>query len=139
MIKAILFDNDGVLSEWFIPKWKVRIFAKFLKRHGFKIGMLSNVWYVLLPLYKLSHSYIGFDVMLLSCQEKMSKPNPKFYELAVKKLGVKPEEIIFIDNKAHWLEPAKELGMKTIQATSSAQIINDIKRIIEKENNLKLL
>jgi epoxide hydrolase-like predicted phosphatase len=135
MIKAVLFDNDGVLSKWFIPKWKVRKFAKTLPGYGLKIGMLSNVIYVLLPLYKLSHSYIGFDVMLLSCQEKMSKPNPKFYKLAVKKLNVKPEEILFIDNKKHWLEPAQKIGMKTIHATSSDQIIRDIKETLKKENN----
>jgi hypothetical protein len=78
MIKAVLFDNDGVLSEWFIPKWKVRRLAKTLPARGIKIGMLSNVIYMLLPIYKLSHSYIGFDVMLLSCQEKMLNQK-KFY------------------------------------------------------------
>jgi FMN phosphatase YigB (HAD superfamily) len=57
----------------------------------------------------------------------------------VPRKNVKPEEILFIDNKKHWLEPAEKLGMKTIHATSSDQIIKDVKEIIKKENNLKFI
>lgn len=42
------------------------------------------------------------------------KPNPKIYEYAIQKVGVKPEEIVFIDDKESSLVPARQLGITTI-------------------------
>ena len=42
------------------------------------------------------------------------KPNPRIYKLALEKVGAEPSEVVFIDDKASALEPARELGMKTI-------------------------
>jgi len=42
------------------------------------------------------------------------KPNPRIYKLALEKVDAEPSEVVFIDDKASALEPARELGMKTI-------------------------
>ena len=137
MIKAVLFDNDGVMSRFTIPRPAMRKLVRELKGHGIKVGMLSNVkWFV--PIYKLWRSYNGFDVLLLSYREKIAKPNPEFYRLAIKQLGVKSQEILFIDNKQKNLEPAQQLGFKTLHSTSGKQAHQDIKDCILKENGIKL-
>ena len=44
---------------------------------------------------------------------KMKKPDLKIYEYAQEQAGVKPEQILFIDNKQENLQPAKEMGWAT--------------------------
>lgn len=45
----------------------------------------------------------------------MRKPNPKIYELALKRLGVQPEETVFLDDLGVNLRPAKSMGITTIK------------------------
>lgn len=45
----------------------------------------------------------------------MRKPNPKIYELALQRLGVQPEEAVFLDDLGANLKPAKAMGITTIK------------------------
>lgn len=76
--------------------------------------------------------YEGFDAVILSYEEGMRKPEDlDFYHLAPKRLGVKPEECIFIDDKAENLPPAQSIGIKTVLFKNQQQAIEDINNIIE--------
>ena len=55
-----------------------------------------------------------FDFTSVSCYVHATKSEPKIFEDALKKCGNKPEDCIFIDNKASNLETAAKLGIKTI-------------------------
>lgn len=134
MIKAILFDNDGVMSKWLLPRFRMRRLAKQLRQDGIKVGMLSNVIWGFAQVYKLTRGYDGYDLVLLSYKEKMSKPNPDFYMLAVKKFGLKPHEILFVDNRKDLLVPAQKLGFKTLHSKSARQLLVDINHLLSKEN-----
>jgi len=134
MIKAVLFDNDGVMSRWLLPRFKMRRLAKQLRQDGIKVGMLSNVFWGVAQVYKLSRGYNGYDVLLLSYKERMAKPNPDFYMLAVKRLNLKPHEILFVDNRRELLEPAKKLGFKTLHSRSAKQLLIDVNHAIYKSN-----
>lgn len=138
MIKAVLFDNDGVMSRFTIPRPAMRRLAQELRARGIKVGMLSNVTWAEALVYKLWHSYIGYDVLLLSYREKIAKPNPEFYKEAIERFDVEPQEILFIDNKEKFLEPAQKLGLKTLHSTSARQVHRDTIAIIQKENRIKL-
>jgi FMN phosphatase YigB (HAD superfamily) len=67
---------------------------------------------------------------IFSHEAGVRKPNPKIYELALDKSNSKPEETIFIDDKPHFLKPAKELGIETILFTSPEELR---KNLIEKK------
>jgi putative hydrolase of the HAD superfamily len=60
----------------------------------------------------------------------MRKPELKIYRLTLKKLKVKPEECIFIDDKEKNLKPAKKLGIKTVLAKNPKQVIRDVCKIL---------
>jgi putative hydrolase of the HAD superfamily len=138
MIKAVIFDNDGVLSKWGIPRPAVRQLALDLKNHGLKIAILSNINRLGAGYYRLIKIYDGFDKVFLSCQVKMKKPQAEYYMLAAESLGLKPEDILFIDNRKRLVEAAAELGFKIIQAKGSKQIVSEVKQVIQNENKLKL-
>ena len=44
----------------------------------------------------------------------MRKPDTAIYQLAAQRLGLDPEECIFVDDRPVNLEPAAEIGMRTV-------------------------
>lgn len=86
----------------------------------------------------MTGGYRGFDPVILSYKVKSSKPDPKVYEIAIERLGVKPSEIIFIDNLSINIDGADKLGMKTVLAKNSDQVIADVTAIVKQENGLQL-
>ncbi|MBI4097156.1 MAG: HAD family phosphatase [Candidatus Levybacteria bacterium] len=68
-----------------------------------------------------------FDDGIFSHDIGVRKPNPRIYELTLKKAQVRPEEAIFIDDKESSLPPAQNLGIKTILFTSPEQLRKDLK------------
>jgi 2-haloacid dehalogenase len=66
---------------------------------------------------------------VFSHEEGIRKPHPEIYKIALQKVGVAANEAVFIDDKAPFLVPAKELGMATIHFTSPQQLRNDLKQL----------
>ncbi len=55
-----------------------------------------------------------FDVIIAGDEVKNRKPNPECYLLTAKKLGLKPEECLVIEDSVPGVIAAKEAGMKCI-------------------------
>ena len=55
-----------------------------------------------------------FDIFVNSAKEGIKKPNPKIYLLACKKLRVKLENCLFMDDLPENIKTAKKLKMRTI-------------------------
>jgi len=87
----------------------------------YKLGLLSNtnIWdyeehitrHVVFPL---------FDSVTLSFEVHVLKPHNAIYEDALRKLGVSPEEVVYIDDIQEYVTAAEELGMKGIHYCSDA-------------------
>jgi putative hydrolase of the HAD superfamily len=112
--------------------------AKTLHQHGLKTGILSNIFTMSADSLKARGMYDNFDPVLLSCQVGYAKPEPEIYALAVRTLGVKPQEILLIDDQQHCLDPARAMGMHVILAQDPEQIVHDTRMLLQKENNLSL-
>jgi HAD superfamily hydrolase (TIGR01509 family) len=52
-----------------------------------------------------------FEIILVSSEEGLAKPDPAFYRLMVEKLGVKAGDCLFIDDNPENLEAARSVGM----------------------------
>jgi len=56
-----------------------------------------------------------FDVIITYDESKVKKPDELPFRLAMKKLGVNPEETLFVgDSMRRDIEPTKKIGMKTL-------------------------
>jgi putative hydrolase of the HAD superfamily len=53
-----------------------------------------------------------FDVLVWSYQLGVAKPDPAIYRYAMERLGTRPDETLFLDDKAENVETAAALGMK---------------------------
>jgi epoxide hydrolase-like predicted phosphatase len=125
-------QEKHVWDDW----WDVDVYPEMLKlindlrSQNYQIGLLSNVIPPILERIKAGGGYSHFDFSVLSCELGVAKPDPKMYELAMRHFnGLKPEEVVFIDDQDRCLPPAEELGMHTILATSSEQIIAELRKL----------
>ena len=121
-----------------MPAKEVYVLAETLRAHGIKTGILSNVFAMNAEQLRREGRYEGFGPIILSCEEGCAKPEEKFYEAAIARVGVRPEEILFIDDQSKCLPPAQKLGMHTVLAESPSQIVADTKAFIRKHNSVDL-
>ncbi len=83
-----------------------------LRAAGFKAGALTNNW----AAGDGTRALRGhFDVFVESCVEGLRKPDPAIYVLACRRLGVPPENVVFLDDIGGNLKPARALGMATVK------------------------
>jgi HAD superfamily hydrolase (TIGR01509 family) len=56
----------------------------------------------------------------------MSKPDPRIYQLACDRLAVRPEQVVFLDDRPDFVEAALEAGITAILFQDNEQAIADI-------------
>lgn len=100
-----------------------------LKGH-FKIGLLSNAganW-----LDRLFEPWQGelFDEILLSYEIGAIKPDTIMYETIAARLGVLPEECIYIDDQPRYVQGGEGLGMQGIVFKDTQETIAKIKELL---------
>ena len=67
-----------------------------------------------------------FDVVVESSVEGVRKPQPRIYEIACERLGVAPEEAVFLDDLGINLKPARAMGMTTIKVVTEDQALAEL-------------
>ena len=60
------------------------------------------------------HFLEWFQDGVFSHEVGVRKPNPKIYTYTLNKVHLKPEEVVFIDDKQSALDPARDMGITTI-------------------------
>ena len=108
--------------------------AAQLRAAGIKTGILSNIFSVTAKYLREHGFYDDFDPIVLSCEEGYAKPDPELYEAAVTRLGVRPEEILLIDDQEKCGPPAESLGMQFLLAKDPQQIVDDTLQLISEQN-----
>ncbi len=118
-------------KKHFIKNKELYKIAYKLKRKGYRIGILSDQWYLSKDALIKKKDTHRFNPVLISCDIGLRKPNPKLYSLLIKRLKLKPDEILFIDNREWNLKPARRLGIKTILFKDNKQVVRDMGKILE--------
>lgn len=67
-----------------------------------------------------------FDDGIFSYKAGVRKPGEKIYKMALELAKCKAQDALFIDDKESALEPAKRLGMGTLQFTNAQQLREDL-------------
>lgn len=88
-----------------------------LKEREILVGLISNCFSEEAEVIRKSKLFPYFDVVMLSWEQGVSKPDEEIFERCMKRLSVKPEECLYIgDGGSFELETAKKLGMTAAQA-----------------------
>ncbi|MBV7674184.1 HAD family phosphatase [Streptomyces halstedii] len=70
------------------------------------------------------------DVVVLSEQHRLRKPEPEIYALTLELLGLRGPQCVFVDDNPANLVPAQQLGMTTIHATDPALTVARLRHLI---------
>jgi HAD superfamily hydrolase (TIGR01509 family) len=67
-----------------------------------------------------------FDVVFCSGDEGVVKPDPTAFEITLERLGVKPEESVFIDDTMQHVEASRKLGLHGILFTTAETLEKEL-------------
>ena len=103
-----------------------------MRAEGVKTAVVSNTIAIYQRIQERAgiSKAAGFDPILFSWDVHAIKPNKEIYELALEKLGARPEEVLFIDDKAGHLEGAKKVGVRTYLFENTDEAIKEIRRVL---------
>ena len=89
-----------------------------LREMGIRIGLITNCFSEEARLIRESELFPYFDAPCLSWEEGVRKPDPAIYRTCLRRLGIAPEECLYVgDGGSQELEAARALGMQAVQAT----------------------
>jgi putative hydrolase of the HAD superfamily len=98
-----------------------------LRQHGLRTAILSNMGGAVLEHIQREHAWIKrFEVRIWSYQVNVVKPEPGIYHILLENLGIRPEEILFIDDKAANIEVAHALGINAIEYSTVERLRTDL-------------
>jgi len=86
-----------------------------LKSRGYKLGLISDCSSEAPKVWPDTPFAALIDVAIFSCVVGLKKPNPRIYRLAAERLGVKPEECLYVgDGDSQELTGAAQVGMNPV-------------------------
>lgn len=71
-----------------------------------------------------------FETIVSSCHSGIAKPDRGIYEVLLQKLGVKPSECLFVDDKAENIRAAEQLGIKGILFEGKEKLEQELDRLL---------
>jgi epoxide hydrolase-like predicted phosphatase len=80
---------------------------------GICTGLISNSWGAGLS-YDMSLLDELFEAIVISGDVGMHKPEPAIYMLGAERLGLRPEECVFVDDLRENCQGAEEIGMTAV-------------------------
>ena len=133
---ALVLQLDDVQVEAFMHD----IWTEYL---GTLNTELATYFGGLRPRYRtalLSNSFVGArereqerygfgditDLIVYSHEVGAAKPDPRIYRLTCAKLGVRPGQVVFLDDRADFVAGALETGMRAILYEDNYQAIADL-------------
>ena len=98
-------------------EYRIVTLLRELKERGYKVGLISNCFMEEAEAIRANVLASCFDVMMLSCEQGVQKPEHEIFERCLAELSVAPEDCLYVgDGGSMELETAREFGMQTLQA-----------------------
>lgn len=132
--KAVAFDMGGVVTrgdfytEELTEMEGTRDLVERLKV-GHKVALLTNNNALAFEPFdrKFGLSQL-FDVVIVSGKEGVKKPDEKLFQIALRKLHVKPHDLYFLDDTPANVDAAKKLGIHGIVFKDAKQAEQELKK-----------
>jgi epoxide hydrolase-like predicted phosphatase len=110
--------------------WMVVARARRLRDEGYRVGLLTNnikeygdAWRATIPVEI-------FDDIVDSSVVGLRKPDARIFRMAAERLGVKPQECVFLDDVPSNVQGAEAVGMAGIVVEDPWRAIEDLDRVL---------
>jgi putative hydrolase of the HAD superfamily len=126
---------DGFGERYFAdlePNARVIEYMRELGSRGYRLAICTNNvrewdhrWRAMLPVDEI------FDVVVDSAFVGVRKPAPQIYELTLQRLGVAPQEAVFLDDIEINCDAARAVGMTAVWFRSTEQAIEELEAVLQ--------
>ena len=117
-------------GDYFIIEEMVDL-IRDLRADGHRIGLLTNSFAEFQPTLRKQLDFNLFDVFVDSSDVGFRKPEPEIYRIVTGRLGVPPEQIIYLDDFHANIEGAQAAGWHTLHVTDPIAAIDDLKVMLK--------
>ncbi len=97
----------------------------------YKTGVISNalsdVRTVILNKWRMTDA---FDVLVISAEEGVMKPDARIFQIALNALCVQPAEAVFVDDNKDNVEAARAVGIQAIQFANPGEVRLELEIIL---------
>jgi epoxide hydrolase-like predicted phosphatase len=123
-IQAAFWEGDRVDQD-------LLAYVRSLRRNK-KTALLSNAWDDLRKVLVTYWNIVDtFDELVISAEVGIAKPDRRIYQIALERLGVAPEEAVFVDDFIENVQGAQACGITAIQFKSYPQMRSELGIISE--------
>ena len=125
-------DSDGLVGRLFAgvgPEEEMLDAVRRARASGVKTGLISNSWGEGLS-YDDAQLEELFDAVVISGDVGMHKPAPEIFRLAAERIGVPPEECVFVDDLRENVAGAEEVGMTAILHRGADSTVPELERLL---------
>jgi len=123
---AELIDVDS--RSWSHPAPVMSQWARDLRAAGLRTALLSNMPAPVRDSVLRCSWLPEFDSRTFSCDVGICKPAPEIYRDCLNKLGVKPSDALFLDDREPNVGAAETLGLHAILFTDASSAAQEIER-----------
>lgn len=99
-------------EDCMVPLPNAKEFVQCCKDNGYRVYILSNASDLFFTYFNNFSRLDWFDGAVVSCQEKMLKPEPEIYQVLFDRYHLNPEECFFIDDRADNIHAGEAQGMR---------------------------
>lgn len=117
---------ETCLRRWTIckkPLPGVYDFLDGLRKAGYGLYVLSNAAASFHDYFPKDFPEGTFDGIVVSCDEKMVKPDPRIYALICDRYHLVPCECLFVDDREENTEAARQSGMHAVTYAGDYEIV----------------
>ena len=111
------YDSRLIQQEWYngyvLDKDVYELIASLQKKYSM-IAFSGNIKSRVAFLEEKYHFRHLFDIEVYSFDFHMTKPEPEFVQVMIEKSGVRPEEIVYIEDNESYAKPARDLGVSVV-------------------------
>ena len=97
----------------------------------YKTAILSNANKGVIQ-RKIGEDWLGraFDLIVVSAEAGIVKPDPNIYKMVCDRLDIKPDECIYVDDNVGFAAAASNIGMKDLVYKDFESLKRDIDKLI---------
>jgi putative hydrolase of the HAD superfamily len=125
-------ETQAIRDEFFAGDITDLLLLDFMRglRKQYKVGLISNAWSGLHPWIVDKKFEDIFDAMIISADVGVAKPDARIFRIALEKLGVTPEESVFLDDSPDNVAGARAVGMQAIHFVRPEQALNELNQVL---------
>lgn len=113
-----------------VPNEELFDYIRTELKSKYKIGLLSNANYDVVQDLFMPEQADLFDATVMSFECKLVKPDPRMFQLMADRLGVRWDEMLFIDDVERYCVAAEQLGISSVLYESPKQLKQEMLQLL---------